>query len=120
MFTYSFEKLEVWQNSRSLVKFIYQITKNFPDEEKYGITNQIRRAAISVSSNLAEGSSRKTFKEQARFTQISFASLLELLNQLILSNDLKYITDDELLKFRETIEIIGNKLNALHKSQINK
>ena len=120
MFTYSFEKLEVWQLSRSLVKTIYSITNNFPSEEKYGITSQIRRAAISVSSNLAEGSSRKTPKEQARFTQIAFASLLELLNQLIICNDLQYISEKELLKIREDIEMISNKLNSLYNSQINK
>ncbi len=90
MFTYSFEKLEVWKLSRSLVRQIYTITHTFPDKEKYGLTQQIRRAAISIASNLAEGTSRQTPKENANFTQIAFSSLMELLNQLIIANDLEY------------------------------
>jgi len=117
LYTYSFEKLDVWQKSRELVKYIYKLTKKFPADEKYGLTSQIRRATISVSSNLAEGSSRKTAKDQAHFTTISYGSLMELLNQLILSSDLAYISNDELLQIRPSIEEIGNKLNSLRNSQ---
>jgi four helix bundle protein len=117
---YSFEKLNVWQKARELNKSIYLISNDFPKEEKFGLTSQIRRASISISSNIAEGSSRKSSKEQARYTEIAYGSLLEVLNQLILANDLKYIDSETTLKIRELIEEIGNKLNKLKESQINR
>ncbi len=117
---YSFEKLEVWQLSRKLVKTTYTITNSFPEEEKFGIVNQMRRAAISISSNISEGSSRTSFKDQARFTVISYGSLMELLNQYILSNDLEWLSDEELLEIRILIEEISNKLNGLRNYQLNK
>ncbi len=117
---YSFEKLNVWQKARELNKNIYLISNQFPNEEKFGLTSQIRRAVISVSSNIAEGSSRKSGKEQARYTEIAYGSLLEVLNQIILANDLKYIDSATVLKTRELIEEIGNKLNRLKESQINR
>ena len=120
MHPYSFEKLEVWQLSRKIVKMIYTLTDKFPDKEKYGLISQIRRAAISVASNLAEGTSRKTSKEQARFTQMSFSSLLEVLNQLIISTDLQYLSEEQLNEIRPEIEELSNKLNRLYNSQINK
>ena len=117
---FSFEKLDVWKLSRKLNKNIYQITKSFPDEEKFGLTSQIRRASISISSNIAEGSSRISGKEQARFSEISFGSLLEVLNQLILASDLEYITESDLVKQRPLIEEIANKLNKLRKNQLER
>mgnify|MGYP002713080404 CR=1 FL=1 len=117
MYKYSFEKLEVWKQSRVLVKEVYAITDKFPSEEKYGLTSQVRRAAVSVSSNLAEGSARKTAKDQAYFTTIAYGSLMELLNQLILASDLEYFNSKELVQIRPKIEEVGNKLNALRNSQ---
>jgi four helix bundle protein len=119
MHIYGFEKLDVWQAARKFTKEIYQITKSFPKEEKFGLMNQIRRASISVCSNIAEGSARKTKKDKARFFQIAYASTLELLNQLIICNDLQYISDQVLLNLRNNIEEITNKLNALYRSQLN-
>lgn len=115
MKTYSFEKLGVWQDSRLLVKYVYFISKNFPDDERYGLTSQLRRAMISVSCNIAEGTSRFSSKEKVRFIEIAFSSLMEVLNCLLLSNDMGYITDDVLTQTREDIDKIGNKLNALAK-----
>jgi four helix bundle protein len=80
---YSFEKLIVWQEARVLVKSIYTITRTFPKEEIFGITSQMRQAAISICSNIAEGSGRTTKPDQSNFYRISYSSLLELLNQLI-------------------------------------
>jgi len=117
MHKFSFEKLEVWQRSRILVKEIYTLTKNFPAEEKYGMTNQLRRASVSVSNNLSEGSARKTLKDQSNFTTMSYSSLMEVLNMLILTNDLEYINENDYLKLRSLIEEIANKLNALRNSQ---
>ena len=117
---YSFEKLDVWKLSRKLTKNIYKISAGFPDNEKFGLTSQIRRASISVSSNIAEGSSRKSGIEQARYTEIAFGSLLEILNQLIVANDLEYITEEVINNERPLIEEIGNKLNKLRETQLKR
>lgn len=112
---YSFEKLEVWQDSRELTKMIYRITKGFPDDEKFGITTQMRRAVISVSSNIVEGSYRSTGKDKSNFITIAYSSLMELLNQTIASLDLKYINEDQYHEIRSQIEKVSNKLSALTK-----
>lgn len=117
---FSFEKLEVWQNSINFAQRIYLITENFPKSELYCLTSQIRRAVISISSNIAEGSTRNSFKEQSRYTEIAFGSLLEILNQLIIANKLKYINEEELEFLRCEIGIISRQLNALKKSQIER
>jgi len=122
MHIYSFEKLEVWQNSRDLVRQIYSITAKFPTEEKFGIISQIRRSAVSVSCNISEGSGRKSKKDQAQFYRIAFGSTLETLNLLILSADLKFINEIKLIELRMLVEKISNKLNRLIESlakQIN-
>jgi four helix bundle protein len=112
---YSFEKLEVWHDSRELTKLVYKITKGFPDDEKFGITNQMRRSAISVSSNIVEGSYRTTGKDKSNFMTIAYSSLMELLNQTIASLDLKYINEEQYNELRIQIEKISNKLSALTK-----
>jgi len=119
-YTYSFEKLEVWNLSVSFVKEIYKVTENYPEKEKFGLISQLRRASVSVPSNLAEGSSRMTNKNKAHFTQIAFGSLMELLCQLIISKELGYLDEKKLSELREKIEEIANKLNALHKFQLSK
>jgi four helix bundle protein len=91
MYKFAFEKLNAWQDARLLTKKIYEITKSFPDAEKFGLINQLRRAMISVCSNLAEGSSITHSKEQSQFYQIAYSSLMETLNQIIISFDLEYI-----------------------------
>jgi four helix bundle protein len=117
-YTFSFEKLKVWIDSKELVKAIYLITKEFPSEEKFGLTNQLRRASISVASNLAEGTSRETHKDKARFTTIAYSSLMEVLNQLIIAKELGFIDAVNYQSLRKTIEKIANKLNALRKAQL--
>jgi len=117
---YSFEKLEVWNLGRELTKNIYKISRNFPEDERFGLTSQIRRASISVTSNIAEGSSRKSGKEQARYTEIAFGSLLEILNQLIAAGDLEYINEELIKSQRPLIEEIGNKLNRLRETQLKR
>ena len=119
-FIFSFERLNVWQDSRSLAKEIYQDTKNFSDEEKFGLTNQMRRAAISVSSNIAEGTARTSQKDQAHFYQLAYSSLMELMNQIIISNDLGYISDEMVIDYRTKIEKVANMLNSLRKSRLNR
>lgn len=117
---FSFEKLDVWKLSIKLTKLVYKLTKVFPDDEKFGLTSQIRRASVSIASNLAEGSSRISGKEQARFSEISYGSLHEVLNQLIIANELEYISEKELDNLRPLIEEIANKINSLRNYQLNK
>ena len=112
---YSFEKLEVWHDSRALTKMVYTITKGFPDDEKFGLTNQMRRAVISVSSNIVEGSYRTTGKDKSNFMTFAYSSLMELLNQTIASLDLNYINEEQYNELRSQIEKVSNKLNALTK-----
>jgi four helix bundle protein len=116
MHQYSFEKLRVWQRAREFVKRIYLLTRKFPDTEKYGIVSQLQRSAVSISSNIAEGSSRKSGKDQGYFLQMAYSSLMECLSQLILAFDLGYLDESELTGLREQIEEISNLLNAYHKS----
>lgn len=118
--SFSFEKLDVWQKAREYVVFIYQITTKFPDSEKFGITSQIRRAAISITSNIAEGSSRSSLKEQIRFTEIAYGSALETFCQLILSMDLGFILINDFQIANERLKEITNKLNALKNSQVKR
>ena len=110
---YSFEKLEVWHDSRKLTKIIYSITKGFPDDEKFGITNQIRRSAVSVSSNIVEGSYRISGKDKSNFMTIAYSSLMEFLDQTIVSLDLKYINEAQYDEIRNQIEKVSNKLSTL-------
>lgn len=119
-FSFGFERLNVWQESRELSKRIYVSTKGFPGEEKFGIVNQMRRAAVSVCSNIAEGSSRTSAKDQAHFYQLAYSSLMELMNQVIIANDLDYLNNDQKNNFRLEIEKIANKLNALRNSRLNR
>ena len=119
-FVYGFEKLDVWLDARQLTRDIYIITKSFPEEEKFGLVSQVRRAIVSVSSNLAEGSGRTGNKDQAHFTQLSFSSLMEVTNLLILASDLEFISNDEYNQLRSKIQKISNRLNALRKSQLGR
>jgi len=93
----SHQDLTVYQKSIDLVVITYQITKNFPPEEKFGITSQIRRSAVSVPSNIAEGAARQSKKDFSRFLYISLGSLAELETQLEISVRLDYLKKDNLL-----------------------
>ena len=117
---FSFEKLDVWQTARVLAKNIYLTTRSLPAEEKYGLTQQIRRSALSVCANLAEGTTRITAKDQAHFTTISFSSMMELLNHLIIAFDLEYINEEALKNFRAQIQPLSVKLSNLKKSQLSR
>ncbi len=119
MFEYSFEKLEVWKESVELVKLIYKATDQFPSEEKFDLVSQLRRASISISSNLSEGTSRITNKDKAHFTTMSFSSAMEVLNQLIISKELEFISEENFLELRKRISKITNMLNSLRKAQLN-
>ena len=119
MHIYSFEKLRIWPEIRELIKLVYNMTSKFPDSEKFGLSNQMRRAIISVSSNIAVGSSRSSNKDQAHFTQIAYSSLMEVLSQLIVALDLNFISEEEYILIRNKIESITPRISALRKSQLN-
>jgi len=120
MYIFSFEKLEVWVEAKEFSKSLYAITLKFPDTEKFGIISQLRRASISIASNIAEGSARKSFKDKAHFTTMAFGSAVEVLNQLIISFELNFISEEDYLRLRELLESITNKLDALINFQIEK
>jgi four helix bundle protein len=120
MYTFAFEKLTVWQNTRKLVKSIYQITRNFPEDERFGLVSQVRRAIISVSSNMAEGSSRITSRDQAHFYNTSYSSLMEVLSQIILSCDLDFINLEQYDGLRKEIEDVSIQVNALRNAALKK
>ena len=115
---FSFERLIVWQKSRQLAVKIYKTTKTFPKEELFGMTSQMRRCSVSISSNIAEGSGRHSAKDKARFTEIAYSSALELLNQSIISFDLEYISEDDYKILRLEIEEVTFLLDGLYKAQI--
>ena len=117
---FSFEKLIAWQKARELALEIFKVTKLFPKEELFGMTSQMRRCSVSIASNLAEGSGRSSMKDKARFTEISFGSALELLNQVILSFDFEYIEEKKYIEIREKITEVTLLIDGLHKSQLPK
>lgn len=117
MRVYSFEKLECWQHARQLAVWTYRNTKNFPSEEKFGITSQMRRASVSIASNIAEGTSRKTNKDQSHFSTIAYSSTVELLNDLIISNDLNFLSEEQYKEGRDLIEKQTFLIANLRKSQ---
>lgn len=92
-----YKKLDIYSQSRNLVVEIYKVTNSFPKEEIYSLTSQIRRAAVSIIANIAEGSTRDTEKEFARFLNISLASLCETESLIVLATDLEYLEAQELL-----------------------
>ena len=96
---FRFQKLEIYQLSKNIVKNVYTLMKKFPSEERFALLPQISRAAVSVPSNIAEGVSRSSKKEQIHFLNIAYASLMELICQIEISKDLKYIDDDQLKSF---------------------
>ena len=116
-FKFPFEKLEVWKKSIELATIIYKLTSNFPKTETYGLSSQIQRAAVSVSSNIAEGSVRFSVKEQVRFYEVAFGSLMEVISQTILAKKLNYISDENFIEIRSLTEEISRMLNALSKSK---
>lgn len=119
----SYKDLDVWKNNRLLVKSVYQLSKLFPKDEQYGLTNQIRRAAVSVPSNIAEGCGRNHFKDSIQFFFIARASLYELETQLIVANDLEYISELQLTTILEQVtrckKLINGFINYYQKQTNN-
>ena len=108
---FRFQKLEIYQLSKDIVKNVYTLMKKFPSEERFALIPQLSRAAVSVPSNIAEGVSRSSKKEQIHFLNIAYASLMELICQIEISKDLKYIDDDQLKSFILEARNLSVKMN---------
>ena len=101
-----FKSLVVWQKSVSLVTEIYHLTENYPKNEVFGLTSQIRRASVSIPSNIAEGSSRQSNKDFARFLEIAIGSAYEVETQILISSDLGFITPEDLKELSDMLNEI--------------
>lgn len=112
----SYKDLEVWNLSMTLVENIYEVTRSFPKEEIYGLTSQIRRAAVSIPTNIAEGSARKTPKDFAHFIVIAYGSCCELETLFAVTQRIKILKEKEVEKFNTQLASISRMLKALRKS----
>lgn len=112
--------LDAWRLSIDLVSEIYKLTQQFPSEEKFGLTNQIRRAAVSVPSNIAEGAARSSIKEYERFLYIALGSLSEVETQLIIALNLEYMNKEEFNIYSQKLDKVLKLLTGLIKFVQNK
>lgn len=113
---YSFEKLNVWQEAKKLVVDVYNLLDCFPKFEKYALCDQIRRAVVSVPSNIAEGSGRRSLREQIHYLEISYGSLMETYNQLLIAIDLTYISEESVEAIKPRIDAVAKMINGLSNS----
>jgi len=112
----SFTDLIAWKEGHALVLMTYKITKSFPKEEMFALTNQMRRCAVSITSNIAEGFSRRSYKDKTHFYTISQGSVTELQNQLLISRDVKYIVNEQFNNIAEQAVKVHKIINGLIKS----
>jgi four helix bundle protein len=113
---HQFKELKVWQKSVELATDVYNSTNNFPSEEKFGLTSQIRRSVVSISSNIAEGAGRRSKKEFKVFLNYAYGSSSELETQLIISKNLGFINEEILAKLSESINEIQKMIYSLSNS----
>lgn len=111
-----FRDLRAWQESHNFVLLVYRLTKNFPADEKFCLTPQIRRAVISVSSNIAEGFGRYSAKDKVHFYNMAKTSKIEVENQLLIAHDLKYIDKSDYLVAIQQADLVGKLLTGIIKS----
>lgn len=108
-----FKNLIVYQKAKELVKQVYALLKQFPDDERFALCGQMRRAAISVPSNIVEGMARLSTKDQSHFLNIAYGSLMELYAQLDIAHDLGYLSENEFIKIETQIDEIDKMIVAL-------
>lgn len=109
----NFRKYDAWQNALQVVETIYRLTKCFSEDEKYGLTNQVRRAAVSIASNIAEGASRESEVDFARFLEISLGSAFEVETQILIANQLGYVTAENYEPLLNQLTILQKQINSL-------
>ncbi|MFZ2187343.1 MAG: four helix bundle protein [Candidatus Moraniibacteriota bacterium] len=112
----SFTGLVAWQKGHKLVLAIYKATKVFPKEEMFGLTNQMRRAVVSITSNIAEGFNRKTAKDKTHFYAMAHGSVAEIQNQLLIARDVQYLNNSEFSQIAEQTILVHKLLTGLIKS----
>jgi four helix bundle protein len=115
---FNFEKLEVWQEAIDFANLIYNETQTFPSEERFGLTSQMRRAAVSISSNIAEGSSRSSRTDFARFAEIATGSVFEAVSQSFIARRQNFFTEDQFRNVYTDAEQLSRMLSGLQKSLI--
>jgi four helix bundle protein len=116
---FNFEKLDVWQKAIDFADLVYKLTRQFPDEERFGLTNQMRRAAVSISSNIAEGSSRSSKSDFARFVEIATGSVFEVISQAFIAHRQSFLSEDQFRKIYTDAEELSRMLSGLRKSLLS-
>lgn len=115
---YSYKQLDVYKESKALVKIVYGVLKKFPREEQYALCDQLRRAVISVPSNLAEGTGRTSPKDQAHFLEMAFGSLMEVDCQLDIAHELGYMSGEDLNKVNTQIRRVAAMLSGMRRKRL--
>ena len=115
----NFRSLRAYQESKDLVKQVYELLKKFPKEEQYALCDQLRRSVISVPSNIAEGMGRYSTKEQVHFLEIAFGSLMEVSAQMDVACDLAYVTNEDLKSIDARVEAVAALLSGLRNKRIS-
>ena len=112
----SYQDLLVWQKAMALTTEAYCVARLLPKSELFGLSDQLRRAAVSIPSNIAEGSGRKSLKDQIRFLEIAYGSLMETYNQLLIAKDLSYISEESVETIKPRIDAVAKMINGLSNS----
>ena len=119
MASFTFQNILAWQKAHEFTKLVYEITKEFPEDEKFGLTSQFRRAAVSIGANIAEGYKKLSKADKLRFLNISEGSMAECMNYIILSKDLNLINDSQYNCLSDAIEVAGKLLTGYCNGIIN-
>lgn len=117
---FPFEKLEVWQDARRLVAGVYQCSRSFPRDERFGLTSQMTRAVVSVANNLAEGCGRSSFRDQAHFSNQAHGSLMETASDLIIATDLEFASAQETDPLLDQAYDLAVRIHNLRDSQLRR
>jgi four helix bundle protein len=115
---FGFENLEVWQEAIEFADVVYMVTRSFPDDERFGLVSQMRRCAVSISSNIAEGSGRKSGKDFARFVEFAYSSVLECVSQMHIAKRQQYLTNDDFDDLYRRANQLTRMLSGLRSSQL--
>ena len=116
---FNFEKLDVWRKAIDFADLIYNKTRTFPSDERFGLTNQLRRAAVSISSNIAEGSSRSSKSDFARFVEIATGSVFEVVSQAFIARRQNFLGEDQFREIYTEAEELSRMLSGLRKSLLS-
>lgn len=115
---FSFEKLDVWRQAVELANAVYQVTRSFPEDERFGLTSQMRRAAVSIAANIAEGRGRGSDREFTRFLKIAYGSLMEVVSHLTIAKQQRLMNDEYYSELYQQSEQLARMLSGL-RSRLN-